>query len=142
MSVTTQKSHKRAVRAKSAAPAIAQSLTPDAGRMGFGIRGPIHSLEIALSGMPSSFVLASEVSDVIRKFHSHVASPLASIGLQLEVLRMDDSTGDSARVEIDRITRSLDEVIDVIRNASRSLREVEKQIRAHEPSESAGRSCT
>ena len=73
--------------------------------------------------------LATQVAGVIRSFHSQVASPLASIGLQLELLRMNPATGDEARAELARINQRLDVLIDVIRAANRSLRDVEKSIR-------------
>ncbi len=88
--------------------------------------------------VPSSVILAddceivaSQVRAIIRSFHSSVASPLASIGLQLELLRLDGKTNPEASAELNRITRGLDEIIAVVRGANRDLRKLEQQILSH-----------
>lgn len=79
--------------------------------------------------------LAAQVHDVIRRFHSSVASPLASIGLQLELLRLDPATPPKLSAEIGKIAGELDELIVAIRESNRALRGVEKQIREQQPVE-------
>lgn len=76
-------------------------------------------------------MMAVEVQGIIRSFHSSVASPLATIGLELELLRLDSQTSPATGAELARITGSLDAVIAVIRDANRKLRIMEKKIRAH-----------
>lgn len=78
--------------------------------------------------------VAEQVHDVIRNFHSSVASPLASIGLQLEVLRLDSNTPASISAQLGTINSSLDGVISVIRDANRALRGIERHIRSERPS--------
>lgn len=84
-------------------------------------------------------LLATEVHNIIRSFHSSVASPLATIGLELELIRLAPETDKAVCAELVRITGNLDEIITVIRDANRKLREVEKRILLHgEPQQSDG----
>ncbi|MCU0226604.1 MAG: hypothetical protein MUF01_03105 [Bryobacterales bacterium] len=85
----------------------------------------------AIPGAPADD-LAHQVRAVIRSFHSSVASPLASIGLQLELLRTDPSVGPDASAELRRITSGLDDIIDVVRASNRQLRRLEQQILSQE----------
>ncbi len=81
-------------------------------------------------------VLAQQVRDIIRSFHSSVASPLASIGLKLELLRTGPAIGPDASAELGRITAGLDDIIDVVRAANRQLRKLEQQILTQEDTSS------
>lgn len=62
---------------------------------------------------------------VVRVFHNEVGSPLAAIGLLLEMLRGQLHPDQAADAELRELSRELDKVVDAVRRTLKELREVE-----------------
>jgi hypothetical protein len=77
----------------------------------------------------SSTDSADRIYEVIQDVHTNVASPLASLGLQLELLRLNPNITPEVAQQLGEMIRSLDAMITVLRTRSRDLRDVERQLR-------------
>lgn len=73
--------------------------------------------------------LADRVYAVLQDIHSNVASPLASFGLQFELLRLNPKTPPDVGEKLSDMIRSLDAMITVLRARSRDLRNMERELR-------------
>ncbi|MCZ2152516.1 MAG: histidine kinase [Bryobacterales bacterium] len=65
--------------------------------------------------------------NVVGVFHNEVGSPLAAIGLRLEMLRGRLRTDSAADAELQDMSRELDKVVDAVRRSLKELRKLEAE---------------
>jgi hypothetical protein len=66
---------------------------------------------------------------VIRRFHGEVGSPLAAVGLRLEMIRGDASLNPEVVVALDTVSADLAAVIDCVRESVAELRALDRDSR-------------
>lgn len=69
----------------------------------------------------------ARLNAVIRRFHGEVGSPLAAVGLRLELIRGNPSLDRESAAALDMVSAELAAVIDCVRESVAELRDLERE---------------
>ena len=87
---------------------------------------PAPASDSTISGDEERLACIAVLQHVIRRFHSEVGSPLAAMGLQLEMVRLSGSCDQKTVETLEEIGKGLGAVIDTVRESIKELRELEQ----------------